>query len=219
MKGRLICLGADIDTDVIIAGRYLRTKDRKVWVEHVFEDLDPLLGARLPGSVIIAGRNFGCGSSREQAAVALKEAGVVAVVAPSFSRIFFRNAINVGLPVVEGECHCARWRSGDNRPGRRACFLRGCRDSGPAPVCQDAGDPSCRRACTPVEVKKAMIFPRECKEIGYADTEPCGNCVYFLSQYLVHKTGTGHEIIRVRTDPDDKGLMRRVISEEVLVTA
>lgn len=63
-----------------------------------------------------------------------------------------------------------------------------------------------------------MIFPRECKEVGYADTEPCGNCVYFLSQYLVHKTGTGHEIIRVRTDPDDKGLMRRVISEEVLVT-
>ena len=69
-----------------------------------------------------------------------------------------------------------------------------------------------------MEVKKAMIFPRECKEVGYADTEPCGNCVYFLSQYLVHKTGTGHEIIRVRTDPDDKGLMRRVISEEVLVT-
>ena len=116
-EGKAVCLGADIDTDVIIAGRYLRTKDRKVWVEHVFEDLDPLLGARLPGSVIIAGRNFGCGSSREQAAVALKEAGVVAVVAPSFSRIFFRNAINVGLPVVEGECQCHSGGSGDNRPG------------------------------------------------------------------------------------------------------
>lgn len=110
LEGKAICLGADIDTDVIIAGRYLRTKDRQVWVEHVFEDLDPSLGSRLPGSVIVAGRNFGCGSSREQAAVALKEAGLVAVVAPSFSRIFFRNAINVGLPVVEGECRCA---SGD----------------------------------------------------------------------------------------------------------
>jgi methanogen homoaconitase small subunit len=106
LEGPAICLGADIDTDVIIAGRYLRTKDRKVWVEHVFEDLDPSLGPRLRGSVIIAGRNFGCGSSREQAAVALKEAGLVAVVAPSFSRIFFRNAINVGLPVVEGGCRC-----------------------------------------------------------------------------------------------------------------
>jgi methanogen homoaconitase small subunit len=110
LEGKAVCLGADIDTDVIIAGRYLRTKDRQVWVEHVFEDLDPSLGARLRGSVLVAGRNFGCGSSREQAAVALKEAGLVAVVAPSFSRIFFRNAINVGLPVVEGECHCA---SGD----------------------------------------------------------------------------------------------------------
>ena len=111
LEGKAVCLGADIDTDVIIAGRYLRTKDRQVWVEHVFEDLDPSLGARLRGSVLVAGRNFGCGSSREQAAVALKEAGLVAVVAPSFSRIFFRNAINVGLPVVEGECHCA---SGDH---------------------------------------------------------------------------------------------------------
>lgn len=110
LEGKAICLGADIDTDMIIAGRYLRTKDRQVWVEHVFEDLDPSLGSRLRGSVIVAGKNFGCGSSREQAAVALKEAGLVAVVAPSFSRIFFRNAINVGLPVVEGECDCS---SGD----------------------------------------------------------------------------------------------------------
>jgi len=111
LEGKALCLGADIDTDVIIAGRYLRTKDRQVWVEHVFEDLDPSLGSRLRGSVIVAGRNFGCGSSREQAAVALKEAGLVAVVAPSFSRIFFRNAINVGLPVIEGECDCS---SGDH---------------------------------------------------------------------------------------------------------
>ncbi|NYT06315.1 MAG: 3-isopropylmalate dehydratase [Methanomicrobiales archaeon] len=102
-KGRAVCLGADIDTDCIIAGRYLRTRDRSVWASHVFEDLDPALASRLAGAVIVAGKNFGCGSSREQAPVALKEAGVVAVVAPSFARIFFRNAINVGLPVIEAD--------------------------------------------------------------------------------------------------------------------
>ena len=102
-NGRAVCLPADIDTDVIIAGRYLRTKDRSVWAGHVFEDLDPDLAPRLKGAVIVAGKNFGCGSSREQAAIALKEAGVVAVIAPSFARIFFRNAINIGLPLIECE--------------------------------------------------------------------------------------------------------------------
>lgn len=104
--GPAICLGNDIDTDLIIAGRYLRTKDRSVWAEHVFEDLDPMLASRLSGSVIVAGRNMGCGSSREQAVVALREAGVVAVVAESFARIFFRNAVNVGLPVIEASVAC-----------------------------------------------------------------------------------------------------------------
>ena len=70
------------------------------------EDLDPGLASRLRGTVIIAGKNFGCGSSREQAAVALKEAGVVGIIAPSFARIFFRNAINVGLPLMECETGC-----------------------------------------------------------------------------------------------------------------
>ncbi|MDD4567396.1 MAG: 3-isopropylmalate dehydratase [Methanoculleus chikugoensis] len=104
--GPAICLGRDIDTDLIIAGRYLRTKDRSVWAEHVFEDLDPTLAGRIRGSVIVAGRNMGCGSSREQAVVALREAGVVAVVAESFARIFFRNAVNVGLPVIEASVAC-----------------------------------------------------------------------------------------------------------------
>lgn len=104
--GPAVCLGRDIDTDLIIAGRYLRTKDRSVWGEHVFEDLDPALAARIRGSVIVAGRNMGCGSSREQAVVALREAGVVAVVAESFARIFFRNAVNVGLPVIEASVTC-----------------------------------------------------------------------------------------------------------------
>ncbi|MCK9276916.1 MAG: 3-isopropylmalate dehydratase [Methanoculleus sp.] len=104
--GPAVCLGNDIDTDVIIAGRYLRTKDRSVWAEHAFEDLDPTLAGRLSGAVIVAGRNMGCGSSREQAVVALREAGVVGVVAPSFARIFFRNAVNVGLPVIEATVAC-----------------------------------------------------------------------------------------------------------------
>lgn len=106
-KGKAVCLPADIDTDLIIAGRYLRTKDRRVWVEHIFEDLDATLASRLNGSIIVAGKNFGCGSSREQAAIALREAGVVGVVAPSFARIFFRNAINLGLPVIETELSCS----------------------------------------------------------------------------------------------------------------
>ena len=102
-EGRAVCVGKDMDTDRIIAGRYLRTKDRNLWASHVFEDLDPGLAGRLRGAVVIAGSNMGCGSSREQAAIALKAAGVVGVIAPSFARIFFRNAINIGLPLVE--CH------------------------------------------------------------------------------------------------------------------
>ena len=105
-KGRAVCVGEDIDTDLIIAGRYLRTKDHGVWVAHVFEDLDPSLANRINGAVIVAGKNFGCGSSREQAAIALREAGVVAIIAPSFARIFFRNAINVGLPLIECTLSC-----------------------------------------------------------------------------------------------------------------
>ncbi|MEI8331575.1 MAG: 3-isopropylmalate dehydratase [Methanomicrobiales archaeon] len=106
-SGCAVCMGEDIDTDLVIAGRYLRTKDRSVWVEHVFEDLDPSLAPLLDGLVIVAGKNFGCGSSREQAAIAIREAGVAAVVAPSFARIFFRNAINVGLLLIECNITCS----------------------------------------------------------------------------------------------------------------
>jgi methanogen homoaconitase small subunit len=105
-EGHVVCLPADIDTDMIIAGRYLRTKDRSIWATRIFEDLDPGIAPRLKGAIIVAGRNFGCGSSREQAAIALREAGVVAVIAPSFARIFFRNAINVGLPLIEADIPC-----------------------------------------------------------------------------------------------------------------
>jgi methanogen homoaconitase small subunit len=110
-KGKAVCLPADIDTDLVIAGRYLRTKDRGIWAQHVFEDYDAALAPKLRGSVIVAGKNFGCGSSREQAAIALREAGVVAVVAPSFARIFFRNAINVGLPLIEADVACPEGRT------------------------------------------------------------------------------------------------------------
>lgn len=107
LTGRALRLPSDLDTDMIIAGRYLRTKDRSVWAAHAFEDLDPALAPRLEGAVLVAGPNFGCGSSREQAAVALREAGVAAVVAPSFARIFYRNAINLGLPIAEAVLDCA----------------------------------------------------------------------------------------------------------------
>jgi methanogen homoaconitase small subunit len=91
---------------MVIAGRYLRTKDHSIWATHVFEDLDPSLAPRLKGAVLVAGKNFGCGSSREQAPIALREAGVVAIIAPSFARIFFRNAINLGLLLIESDLTC-----------------------------------------------------------------------------------------------------------------
>ena len=106
-SGHVVCVPADTDTDLVIAGRYLRTKDRSLWAAHVFEDLDPSLAPRLKGAVIVAGKNFGCGSSREQAAIAIREAGALAVIAPSFARIFFRNAINIGLPLIEADISCS----------------------------------------------------------------------------------------------------------------
>jgi 3-isopropylmalate/(R)-2-methylmalate dehydratase small subunit len=94
-------LGDNIDTDMIYPGRYLNITDREKTAEHLFELAYPELRANLEaGDIIVAGRNFGCGSSREQAAAALKFAGVGAVIAGSFARIFFRNAINLGLPAV-----------------------------------------------------------------------------------------------------------------------
>jgi 3-isopropylmalate/(R)-2-methylmalate dehydratase small subunit len=93
--------GDNIDTDVIIPARYLLTTDPVVLGKHVLEDLDPSFATSVgPGDVVVAGHNFGCGSSREHAPLALKGAGVSAVVAASFARIFFRNAINVGLPII-----------------------------------------------------------------------------------------------------------------------
>ena len=94
-------LGDNIDTDLIYPGRYLNITDREKTAEHLFELAWPGIRAALrPGDFIVAARNFGCGSSREQAAAALKFAGAGAVIAAGFARIFFRNAINLGLPAV-----------------------------------------------------------------------------------------------------------------------
>jgi len=102
VRGRVWKYGDHVNTDVIIPGRYLDDYDVRSMAKHALEDLDPRFAKDVAyGDVIVAGRNFGCGSSREQAPLALKHAGVGAVVAISFARIFFRNAVNVGLPVVE----------------------------------------------------------------------------------------------------------------------
>ena len=94
--------GDNVDTDGIIAGKYTKTLDLSDLAEHVMEDLDPNFRVRVKkGDILIAGENFGAGSSREQAPLAIQAVGIAAVVANSFARIFFRNAINIGLPVVE----------------------------------------------------------------------------------------------------------------------
>jgi methanogen homoaconitase small subunit len=109
IKGRAWVFGDDVDTDVIIPGKYLRTRDARLWAEHVMEGLDPNFASLVEkGDVIVAGRNFGSGSSREQAPRALKGAGVAVVVARSFARIFYRNAINVGLALIEADVSCQK---------------------------------------------------------------------------------------------------------------
>ena len=101
LKGNALCYGDNVDTDVIIPARYLNTSDPKELAAHCMEDIDPdFLSKVKPGDIIAAGNNFGCGSSREHAPLAIKTAGVSCVVAKSFARIFYRNAINIGLPII-----------------------------------------------------------------------------------------------------------------------
>ncbi|MDD3769970.1 MAG: 3-isopropylmalate dehydratase small subunit [Sulfuricurvum sp.] len=102
IEGKVWNFGKDIDTDLIIAARYLNTSDPKELAKHVMEDADPAFVTKMtPGDIIVADENFGCGSSREHAPIALKAAGVAAVIAPTFARIFYRNAFNMGLPIFE----------------------------------------------------------------------------------------------------------------------
>ena len=112
--GRAFTYGDNVDTDVIIPARYLTTTDVSELARHALEDLDPgFVAAVRPGDVVVAGENFGCGSSREHAPLALKGSGVSAVVASSFSRIFFRNAINTGLPIAVCAAAVAATDAGD----------------------------------------------------------------------------------------------------------
>jgi 3-isopropylmalate/(R)-2-methylmalate dehydratase small subunit len=100
-KGRVFKYGANVDTDVIIPARYLNTSDPAELARHCMEDLDKTFVEKVrPGDIIVAGPNFGCGSSREHAPVAIKTCGISCVIAPSFARIFYRNAINMGLPIL-----------------------------------------------------------------------------------------------------------------------
>jgi 3-isopropylmalate/(R)-2-methylmalate dehydratase small subunit len=102
LEGRAWKYGDDVDTDVIIPARYLNTSDPAELARHCMEDLDPEFAAKVSaGDILVAGKNFGCGSSREHAPIAIKACGVAAVVARSFARIFYRNAFNMGLPIFE----------------------------------------------------------------------------------------------------------------------
>ena len=101
-NGTAIKYGRDVDTDAIIAARYLNSSDMSELAAHCMEDLDPTFTQRVkPGDIIIAGENFGCGSSREHAPSCIKAAGISCVIAKSFARIFYRNSINIGLPILE----------------------------------------------------------------------------------------------------------------------
>lgn len=102
VKGKVIKYGDNVDTDVIIPARYLNTSDALELASHCMEDLDKDFSSKAKyANIIIGGKNFGCGSSREHAPIAIKAAGIKCVIAETFARIFYRNAINIGLPIVE----------------------------------------------------------------------------------------------------------------------
>ena len=102
--GKVIKYGDNIDTDVIIPARYLNTSDHKELAAHCMEDIDTTFVSRVQqGDIMVGGWNFGCGSSREHAPIAIKASGISLVIAKSFARIFYRNAINIGLAIVESE--------------------------------------------------------------------------------------------------------------------
>jgi 3-isopropylmalate/(R)-2-methylmalate dehydratase small subunit len=112
--GKAYKVGDNVDTDLIVPARYLNTIDPAELGSHCFEDLDPQFPKEgTEGVIVVAGRNFGCGSSREHAPISLKAAGVQCVIAKSFARIFFRNAVNIGLPVMQCEEAADGVRSGD----------------------------------------------------------------------------------------------------------
>ena len=102
LKGKVHKYGDNVDTDVIIPARYLNTSEAKELAAHCMEDIDAAFAGRVKaGDIIVAGRNFGCGSSREHAPLAIKASGAACVIATTFARIFYRNALNIGLPILE----------------------------------------------------------------------------------------------------------------------
>src|SRR4030065_1909454 len=114
LKGRVWKFGANIDTDAIIPARYFNTSDPDELAKHIMEDADREFPSKVKnGDIIIADANFGCGSSREHAPIAIKAAGIQAIVAKSFARIFYRNAFNIGLPIFESEDASEKIGEGD----------------------------------------------------------------------------------------------------------
>lgn len=114
LEGRVWKFGSDIDTDAIIAARYLNQSDPNILAKHVMEDERPEFYKKVRrGDILIAGKNFGCGSSREHAPLALKAAGISCVIAKSFARIFYRNGLNLGLPLLESPEASERIQEGD----------------------------------------------------------------------------------------------------------
>ncbi len=114
-KGKAFKYGDNVDTDVIIPARYLNTPDPKELAAHCMEDIDAnFVKSVNPGDIIVAGRNFGCGSSREHAPIAIKASGVACVIAASFARIFYRNSLNVALPILECPEAAAAIAAGDS---------------------------------------------------------------------------------------------------------
>jgi len=114
LKGQVYKYGANVDTDVIIPARYLNVSEPLELAKHCMEDIDPQFIKKVKkGDIIMADTNFGCGSSREHAPLAIKSAGVSCVIAKTFARIFFRNAINIGLPLLESPEAVDNTRSGD----------------------------------------------------------------------------------------------------------
>ncbi len=113
-QGKVFKYGDNVDTDVIIPARYLAIQDHKELAEHAMEDIDTEFVKKVAaGDIIVAGKNFGCGSSREHAPIVIKESGVGCVIAETFARIFYRNAINIGLPIMECESAAVEIASGD----------------------------------------------------------------------------------------------------------
>lgn len=114
IQGDVIKYGNNVDTDVIIPARYLNTSEPAELAKHCMEDLDKgFVGKVKTGDIMVAGKNFGCGSSREHAPIAIKASGISCVIAETFARIFYRNAINIGLPIIECPEAAADIQNGD----------------------------------------------------------------------------------------------------------